>query len=80
MTIKEFDNLRRLRLVGISVIDLVLTLILALVIAALFIELSLRATIIVFLILMIIAIITHLHFKVDTMLGYYIGINKKPKV
>lgn len=73
------DTLRKPKILNMSIFDWLTALVGGYLLAIYFFEFKDIKSIIIFQIIFIIfGIIIHKLFRVDTMLGYYLGINKKP--
>jgi len=73
------DSLRKPKIFNMSIFDWVTALIGGYLLAIYFFEFKDSKSIIIFEIIFIIfGIMIHKLFGIDTMLGYYLGINKKP--
>jgi hypothetical protein len=73
------DTLRKPKILNMSIFDWVTALVGGYLLAIYFFEFKDSKSIIIFEIIFIIfGIMIHKLFGVDTMLGYYLGINKKP--
>lgn len=74
---KIIDNLRKYRIFEMAIFDFSVTFLSAFIIKKLF---KLKYSVInIFIFLIILGIIVHKLLNIDTMLGYYIGLNDKPK-
>jgi len=73
------DNLRKPKILGMSIFDWVTALLGGYLLAVYFYKFTDTESIIIFEFLFILfGIMIHYLFGINTMLGYYLGINKKP--